>query len=61
MLSPGKLMMSMSDVQGLPRRKPAALWVLKGLLAVAFLSAGGTKILGAPMMVESFQQNSLQG
>ncbi len=54
-------MMSMSDVQGLPRRKPAALWVLKGLLAVAFLSAGGTKILGAPMMVESFQQNSLQG
>lgn len=47
-------MMSTTDVQGSPRRKPAALWALKGLLAVAFLSAGGAKLYGVPMMVENF-------
>ncbi len=52
-------MMSTTDVQRPPRWKPAALWALKGLLAVAFLSAGGAKIFGVPMMVESFQQIGL--
>lgn len=49
-------MMSMTDVQRSPRWKSVALWTLKGLLAAAFLSAGGAKIYGVPMMVESFQQ-----
>lgn len=31
-----------------------ALWGLKLLLAAAFLSAGGLKLLGHPMMVETF-------
>lgn len=48
-------MMSMTDVQRPPRWKSAALWTLKGLLAVAFLSAGGAKIYGVPMMVENFE------
>ncbi|MBB5052369.1 putative membrane protein YphA (DoxX/SURF4 family) [Afipia massiliensis] len=51
--------MSTTDVQRPPRWKPAALWTLKGLLAAAFLSAGGAKILGVPMMVENFQQIGL--
>jgi len=52
-------MMSTTDVQRAPRWKPAALWTLKGLLAAAFLSAGGAKIFGVPMMVEIFQQIGL--
>lgn len=55
MIKPGKLMMSMTDVQRPPRWKSAVLWVLKGLLAAAFLSAGGAKIYGVPMMVENFE------
>lgn len=37
-----------------PRWTWAALWGLKLLLAAAFLSAGGLKLLGHPMMVETF-------
>lgn len=48
-------MMSMTDAQRPPRWKSAALWTLKGLLAAAFLSAGGAKLYGVPMMVENFQ------
>ena len=48
-------MMSTTDVQRPPRWKPAALWTVKGLLAAAFLSAGGAKIYGVPMLVEEFQ------
>jgi len=48
-------MMSTTDVQRPPRWKPAALWTLKGLLAVAFVAAGGAKIFGVPMMVENFE------
>lgn len=51
--------MSTTDVQRPPRWKPAALWTLKGLLAAVFLSAGGAKIYGVPMMVENFQQIGL--
>lgn len=51
--------MSTTDVQRPPRWKPAALWSLKGLLAAVFLSAGGAKIYGVPMMVENFQQIGL--
>lgn len=48
-------MMSITDAQRPPRWKSAVLWTLKGLLAAAFLSAGGAKLYGAPMMVENFQ------
>ncbi len=51
--------MSTTDVQRPPRWKPAALWTLKGLLAAVFLSAGGAKIYGVPMIVENFQQIGL--
>ncbi len=51
--------MSTTDVQRPPRWKPAALWSLKGLLAAVFLSAGGAKIYGVPIMVENFQQIGL--
>lgn len=51
--------MSTTDVQRPPRWKPAALWSFKGLLAAVFLSAGGAKIYGVPMMIENFQQIGL--
>lgn len=51
--------MSTTDVQRPPRWKPAALWTLKGLLAAVFVSAGGAKIYGVPIMVENFQQIGL--
>jgi uncharacterized membrane protein YphA (DoxX/SURF4 family) len=35
------------------------LWVLQVLLAAAFLGAGGSKLAGAPMMVEVFQKVGL--
>lgn len=47
--------MSITDIQRPPRWKSAALWTLKGLLAAVFLSAGGAKLVGVPMMVENFQ------
>jgi len=31
-------------------------WVLQGLLALAFLAAGGSKLAGAPQMVELFNK-----
>ena len=47
--------MSLTNTQTPPRWKSIALWSLKGLLAAAFLMAGGAKIYGVPMMVEEFQ------
>lgn len=47
--------MSITDIQRPPRWKSVALWTLKGLLAAVFLSAGGAKLAGVPMMVENFQ------
>ena len=37
-----------------PRWKSVSLWVVRGLLAFVFLSAGGAKLYGVPMMVEEF-------
>lgn len=51
--------MSMIEVQTQPRWKAAVLWGLKGLLAAAFLLAGGLKIYGLPMLVEEFQHIGL--
>lgn len=36
-----------------------ALWAVKALLAAAFVAAGGAKLLGAPMMVETFERVGL--
>lgn len=36
--------------------KNIALWVIQILLAAAFISAGGSKLAGAPAMVQMFDQ-----
>jgi putative oxidoreductase len=36
-----------------------ALWTLSGLAALAFISAGGFKLAGAPVMVEMFDKVGL--
>jgi uncharacterized membrane protein YphA (DoxX/SURF4 family) len=35
------------------------LWVVRGLLALAFVAAGGAKLYGVPMLVEEFQHIGL--
>jgi putative oxidoreductase len=35
------------------------LWIVRGLLALAFLGAGGVKLYGVPMMVEEFRHIGL--
>ena len=42
-----------------PRWKPAVLWVVRGLLALAFVGAGGAKLYGVPMMVQEFEHIGL--
>lgn len=42
-----------------PRWKSAGLWVVRGLLALAFAGAGGAKLYGVPMLVEEFQHIGL--
>ena len=43
-----------------PRRwKAAGLWVVRGLLALVFATAGGAKLYGVPMLVEEFQHMGL--
>jgi putative oxidoreductase len=37
----------------------AALWLVRGLLALAFVAAGGAKLYGVPMLVEKFQHIGL--
>ena len=51
--------MSVAAVPAPPRWKSASLWVVRGLLALAFAAAGGAKLYGAPMMVETFQHIGL--
>lgn len=48
--------MSQAEVQNASRWGRVSLWLVKVLLAAAFLSAGGLKLLGHPMMVESFEK-----
>ena len=36
-----------------------AVWIVRGLLALAFLGAGGAKLYGVPMMVEEFHHIGL--
>jgi putative oxidoreductase len=42
-----------------PRWASAALWLVRGLLALAFVAAGGAKLYGVPMLVEEFQHIGL--
>jgi putative oxidoreductase len=37
----------------------AALWFVRGLLALVFVAAGGAKLYGVPMLVEEFQHIGL--
>jgi uncharacterized membrane protein YphA (DoxX/SURF4 family) len=51
--------MSLTHVETLPRWRRIGLWSLKVLLAAVFLAAGGAKLAGVPMMVESFEHLGL--
>jgi uncharacterized membrane protein YphA (DoxX/SURF4 family) len=51
--------MSSAAIQTTPRWKSISVWTLKALLALAFLAAGGAKLSGAPMMVETFEHIGL--
>ncbi|UPJ49204.1 DoxX family protein [Bradyrhizobium sp. 200] len=42
-----------------PRWTSASLWVVRGLLALVFMAAGGAKLYGVPMLVEEFQHIGL--
>jgi putative oxidoreductase len=42
-----------------PRWKSVSLWIVRGLLALTFLSAGGAKLYGVPVMVEEFGRMGL--
>jgi putative oxidoreductase len=46
--------MSLVQAEALPRWKSVPLFSIKLLLAAAFLTAGGLKLYGLPMMVENF-------
>ena len=37
-----------------PRWTSVGLWIVKGLVALAFVSAGAAKLYGVPMLVEEF-------
>lgn len=41
------------------RRRNIALWILQGLLAAAFITAGFSKLSGDPMMIANFEQLGL--
>lgn len=47
--------MTITDFQTQPRWKSIAVWALRIVVAAAFLGAGGTKIYGAPLLVEQFE------
>ena len=51
--------MSLAAASAPPRWKSAGLWVVRGLLALAFAGAGGAKLYGVPMLVEEFQHMGL--
>ncbi len=44
----------MSDASGPGKAKVIATWVLSGLIALAMLGAGGSKLAGAPEQVKGF-------
>lgn len=48
--------MSSAEIQTTARWKPISVWIVKALLALAFLAAGCAKLYGVPMMVENFER-----
>jgi putative oxidoreductase len=42
-----------------PYWSSVALWVIRGLLALAFVAAGGAKLYGVPMLVAEFEHIGL--
>lgn len=46
--------MSVVHIEAAPRWRKVGLWTVKALLAAAFAAAGVAKLVGAPMMVETF-------
>jgi putative oxidoreductase len=55
----GSTPMSLAAASAPPRWKSAGLWLVRGLLALAFAGAGGAKLYGVPMLVEEFQHIGL--
>jgi uncharacterized membrane protein YphA (DoxX/SURF4 family) len=51
--------MSLADTSTPPRWTSIGLWVVRGLLALAFVGAGGAKLYGVPMMVQEFEHIGL--
>ena len=51
--------MSLAAASAPPRWKSAGLWVVRGVLAFAFVAAGGAKLYGVPMLVDEFQHIGL--
>ena len=43
-------------IQAPSRGRVVGAWIVQGLLAAAFLAAGGAKLAGVPMMVQVFDQ-----
>jgi putative oxidoreductase len=51
--------MSLAAASAPPRWKSTGFWVIRGLLALVFLGAGGVKLYGIPMMVQEFEHIGL--
>jgi putative oxidoreductase len=48
--------MSLAAASTPPRWTSVSLWVVRGVLALAFVGAGSAKLYGVPMMVQQFEQ-----
>jgi putative oxidoreductase len=55
----GVFLMSTIAAPAKPYWSSIGLWVVRGLLALAFVAAGGAKLYGVPMLVEEFQHIGL--
>ncbi len=51
--------MSLAAASTPPRWPSISLWVVRGLLALVFVGAGGAKLYGVPMMVQEFEHIGL--
>jgi uncharacterized membrane protein YphA (DoxX/SURF4 family) len=54
-----ELSMSLAAESTPSRWKPISLWVVRGVLALVFVGAGGAKLYGVPMMVQEFEHIGL--
>lgn len=51
--------MSLAATTPAPHWKSASLWLVRGLLALAFAAAGSAKLYGVPMLVQEFEHMGL--